>query len=504
MVNEMDKKKSILNITVSVGFKFATMAMAILVKRILIDTCGNEVNGLNSLYLSIIGVLSVAELGLGTAIAFSMYKPIVEGNVDQVAALYHLFRKMYLLIGAVIMTMGILLMPFLHYFARDYAQLNVNLYITFFIMLLSVVLTYLFSAKLALFNAYKNNYITTAVTSGGNLFQYILQILVLFLYRTFTAYLICRVVTALIQWVVTNILASKTYAPILSLRAKVDSATKTELRKSIKAMFMHKAGYVLVNSVDSIVISAFVGVVSLGVYSNYITILTSMTGILGLIFTSLTSVIGHLYVENTKERASEYCRMFHLINFGLGILFFLGCYAVIDDMVAILFSPDLIVSRSVCFTIVLNYFIQFMRQTVLVFRDATGTFYHDRWKPIVEGIVNVVFSVLLVKLIGIAGVIVATIMTNLCICHIIEPYVLFKNAFHQSPRRYYFQNFGEIILFAVAMCLVDVCMVSADNFWLQFLINGSISVLISGSIAGILLLGNNKMRKNINSTILKR
>lgn len=500
----MDKKKSILNITVSVGFRLLTMIMAIVVKRILIDTCGNEVNGLNALYLSIIGILSVAELGLGTAITFSMYKPIVEGNIDQVAALYHLFRRMYLLIGSLILTVGICLTPFLHHFARDYVQLDVNLYSTFFIMLISVVLTYLFSAKLALFNAYKNNYITTAVTSGGNLFQYVLQIVVLLLFKSFSAYLICRVITSLIQWGITEILVKKTYTPIIVRKTQVDNETKSGLIKSIKAMFMHKVGYVLVNSVDSIVIAMFIGVVSLGKYSNYITILTSMSGILSLVFTSLTSIIGHLYVSETKERSSEYCRMFHMINFLLGTVFFLGCYAVIDDLIAFLFSPDLIVPRTVSFTLVLNAFVQFMRQSVLVFRDATGTFYFDRWKPLAEGVFNVVFSILLVKVLGVVGVIVATIVTNLCLCHILEPYVLFRNAFDQSPGRYYLRNYGMILLFSLLMYFLDLCMIAADSVWFRFLINGCISVVISGTVGIAVLMLSGRTRTDIVNTFLKR
>lgn len=500
----MDKKKGLLNVIVSVGLKLCTMVMAILVKRILIETCGNEVNGLNALYLSIIGVLSVAELGLGTAITFSMYKPIVEGDNDQVSALYHLFRKLYLGIGGLILVAGMLLLPFLHHFAKDYTQLNVNLYVTFFIMLISVVVTYLFSAKLALFNAYKNNYITTAVTSGGNLFQYVLQIAVLFVFKSFSAYLICRVVTALVQWGVTELLVKRAYTPILEKKCTVAPETKSGLVNSIKAMFMHKVGYVLVNSVDSIVISIFIGVVSLGEYSNYLTVLTSLYGVLSLIFTSLTSIIGHLYVSESKQRTSQYCHMFHMINFLLGVVFYLGCYAVIDDLIAILFSAELIIPRSISFTIVLNGFVQFMRQSVLVFRDATGTFYYDRWKPLLEGVMNVVFSVLLVKVFGIVGVIAATIATNLIVCHMIEPYVLFKKAFEQSPGRYYIKNYGRILLFAVMLCLMDLCMVATSSHWTQLIINGGISVVISVAMAVAVLLINGKTRKDIVNTFCKR
>jgi len=478
----MDKKKSLINVTVSIAFKLATMVMAIVVKRLLIQKCGNDVNGLYALYTSIIGFLAVAELGLATAITFSMYKPIVEGNNDQVAALFHLFQRLYYVIGGVILAVGLLLIPFLRYFARDYARLDVNLKLTFLLMLVSVVLTYTFSAKTALFNAYKNNYVTTAITSGGYLFQYVLQIAALLRTKSFVVFLICQIVTVAVQYVVTELLVWKTYPAILTNKQRVDEETKAGLVKSIKAMFMHKVGFVLVNTVDSIVISVFIGVAVLGTFSNYVTILNSMMGVLSLVFTSLTSVIGHLYVSETRETTRKYCESFHVLNYLMGIVFYLGCYAIVDDLVAILFSEDLLVEKSISFVIVLNGFVQFMRQTVLLFRDSTGTFYNDRWKPLAEGLFNVVFSVLFVKEFGVAGVIGATIATNLLLCHVVEPYVLYKNAFHASPAPYYRKNYFWILLFAGAMLVLNGLMVEVKNHWLQLLANGFISVGVSVAV----------------------
>lgn len=199
----MDKRKSILNVSVSITFKIITMLMVIAVRRVLIRVCGNEVNGLNALYLSIVGFLSVAELGVGSAITFCMYKPIVEGDHNKVSALYHLFRRLYLLIGGVILLSGLAITPFIHVFAKDYAALDVNLYLTFMLMLLSVVLTYLFASKTALINAYKNNYITSAIRSSGLVLQYVLQIVVVYVTRSFVGYLVCRIAAVLVQWAMT-------------------------------------------------------------------------------------------------------------------------------------------------------------------------------------------------------------------------------------------------------------------------------------------------------------
>lgn len=492
----MDKQKSILNVAASIIFKIVTMIVAIVDIRMLIQYCGNEVNGLNALYQSILGFLSVAELGVGTAITFCMYRPIVEKDHDKVAALYHLFRRLYLIVGGIILLLGLMLTPFLRYLARDYTQIEVNLYVTFVLMLVSVVISYLFGAKTALINAYKNNYITTAIHSGGIVLQSVLQIIVLVMLRSFTWYLLCGIFAVLVQWVVTDVITRKKYPHLLYSRKRIDSKTRNELVKNIKAMFMHKVGNLLVNAADSIVISMFIGVAVLGKYTNYTMILNSMTGVIVLVFTSLTSVLGHLYAEKSKEMVRIYCEAFHLINYVIGVVFYLGYYAVIDNLITILFPGDLVIDRSVSMVIAFNGFTQFTRQSTLVFREATGTFYNDRWKPLFEGIINVIMSVALVKKVGVTGVVVATIITNLVICHIVEPYVLYKYAFSCSPGKYYLKNYSMTLLFGAALLILDGCLVSVDSQWLELLVNGGISIGFSLAACTVILLVNRNACRN--------
>lgn len=471
--------------------------MSIVVKRFLILYCGNEMNGLNALYLSIIGFMSVAELGVGSAITFSMYKPVVENNIAKVSALYGLYRRLYFIIGALIFAIGLVMAPFVHVFARDYEQVDVNFSYTFMLMLVSTVLTYLYGAKMALFNAYKNNYITTAITQGGIIFRYFLQIAVLFLIGTFEVYLACRVVECLLQWVVTELIIRKSYQPIVNQKIAIDKDTRQEVMRNVKAMFMHKVGYVLVNTLDSVIIASFVGVVVLGEYSNYTAILASLSGVLKLVFTSLTSVLGHMYVQEDRNMAKEYCEAFNFLNYVIGILFFLGYYAIIDNLIAILFSADLVVGKSISFVITVNGFVQFMRESTLVFRDATGTFYNDRWKPLAEGVSNVVFSILFVKQFGVVGVIAATIGTNLLICHIVEPYVIYKFAFGDSPKRYYVKNYLSILIFCVALMMLDRCMVDLNQEWFELLINGIEAVLIAAGGCMLMLPLNSKVIRRL-------
>lgn len=478
----MDKKRGIKNVVVSIVFKILILLGTLLVRRLLISELGDAVNGLNSLYATVIGSMSVTELGVGSVITYCMYRPIVEGDDDQVAALYRLFSRLYLIIGAVILVCGCIFMAFLPYLAKGYAEADTNLYLSFALMLASILVSYAFSAKSSLINAYKNNYVTTTITSVGMLLQQGLQVAVLFTFCSFEIFLACAIVSTLFQWLVTEIVVRRDYSSVLRNRQRADRATRREVSKNVKAIFMHKIGSVLVNTADSVIISAFIGIVIVGKYSNYTTIMMAMVSVISLFFTPLTSVIGHLCVEE-KDAVKPYFEFFHTFNFILGLVFFLGYYAIIDQFVTLCFggSGELEMARSVSFVITLNYFIQFMRQAVLLFRDATGTFYYDRWKPLAEGVINVILSIVFVLLFGseengVVGVIVATILTNIFICHIVEPHVLHKYVFECSAKKYYVKNYAFIALFAAMLCVLHLCRVELASPVAMLFANGFIAV----------------------------
>jgi len=486
----MDKKKAILNVFVSVICKVVLLIVSILVRRIFIKSLGMELNGLNSLFISIVGFLSVAELGVGSAITFCMYEPIVNGEKEKIAALYRLFKKAYVIIGLTVFILGLFVTPLLPYFIKSDAELNANIYLCFFIFLLSVVLGYGFNARLSLISAYKNNYASTAIQSAGLLFQYVLQTVALTLAGSLEIYFACTVIAALLQYFLSVLLSCRMHGDVI--RAEPRELTMDELssvKSNVKAMLMHKIGGALVNSTDNMIISAFVGVGVLGVYTNYAVIVNSVLGILTLAFSSLSSVIGHSFAAS-RDRTVEYYKNFYSANYALGVVFFLGFYAVSDYLVKYLFDTDEIMGRAVVYVMTLNYFIQFLRQSTLTFRDGTGTFYRDRYKPALEGGLNLILSIALAVIMGgglgeeygVIGVIIATVITNLLICHTVEPYVLFKYAFKMSVKGHLVKNYSYIFLFATALYFTDRLLITEMTGFGGLLVNGLISVGVAVAV----------------------
>ena len=504
----MDKKKSILNVSISIISRVILLLVALVVRRLLIQKIGNEANGLNSLYSSIIGTLSVVELGVGRAIVYSMYSPIIAGDNRKVAALYGLYKKLYLTIGAVILTGGLAVMPFLPVFIGDYETITIDVFLTFFLTLVSVVLTYLYSAKSSLIEAYKDNYVTTAILTVARLLRYGLQVAAILIWQSFEAFLVCQIIETILIWIATDIVAARKHGEVMGIKASLDADTKGEIVKNVKAMVMHKIGNILVAGVDSIIISAFIGVTILGKYNNYTYIAGLMAGIIALFFTPLTSVVGHFLAAGNTGETKKWFERFYYLNYVLGMVFFLGYFAVIDDLVELLFGKGLAVSHSVVFVITLNQFTLFMRNATLLFRNASGTFYYDRWKPLFEGALNLVLSLLFVMIfpedLRIVGVIVATVITTLTICDVVEPYVVYKHVFGQKPTAFYVKNYVYTGLFGI--CL-GICSVFRQNFSgpvAGILVNGFMSVGICLVALGIVAVFDRRFRDEVLGLVRRR
>lgn len=505
----MNKNKAFINIITSTVFKLVLLVVSLFLRRYLLKYLGTEAVGLFSLFTSILGFLAIAELGIGTAITFSMYKPMVENDDDKISGLYFLYRKIYIIISIVMLTLGGIVAIFIPALAKDSTGVF-NIRIPFILFLISTITTYLYAHKTSFINANLDNYITVSIRSIGLILEAILQIIVLaFVAKSnlrlgFTLFILVILFSHLIQWIFTEIIFNYKYKKQINNNKVLSKEVIDDVTEKTKAMFFHKIGVILVNTTDSLIISSAISVAILGIYTNYITLATGMVGMLALVFSSITSILGHSYAKNTKEVFKEQFNFLYLFNYVLAFIFFLGFYAVVDKSILLIFSKDnnLIMSNTIVVVITLNYFIQFMRQTVMVFKDASGLFYYDRYKPLFEGIINLILSLIFVKFWGIIGVLLATILTNLFITHVVEPFVLFKYGFEKKPITYFLYNYIGIGLFIVAVIIFNLIpFKDSNNIIIDLLVRGFTSVAISLGFLIIIYIVNKRFRDTFNRLI---
>lgn len=281
------------NIIFGIILKIYQMIIPFLMRTAMIYFMGVQYLGLNSLFASILQVLNLAELGVGSAMVYSMYKPIAEDDTDRICALVRLYRTYYNVIGAVIAVLGILLTPFIPNLIKSDLPVELNIYVLYLLNLAATVLSYwMFAYKNSLFQAHQRVDVTSKITLVTNTIQYILQLIIIFGIRDYYIYVIVALFTQIVTNIAIAIAADRMY-PEYRPVGKLDKKTVRDINQRIKDLFTSKLGAVIINSADTVVISAFLGLTVLAVYQNYYFILTSIIGVVTVIFQACTAGIGN-------------------------------------------------------------------------------------------------------------------------------------------------------------------------------------------------------------------
>lgn len=496
----MDRKRALTNIVVGIIFKFIILILAMLTKIYVVKYLGNEANGLFSLYTSILGFITLANLGVGVAITFSMYKPIVENDTDAISALYYLYRKFYIIVMFVILAIGLILTPFVPSLAKGSSE-HTLIYQTYITFLISVAITYLFGHKITLINAYKDNYITTTITSLALIFEGIVQIIVLIITKNFLYFLLVRVLAYIIEGIVVEIVFRRKYKKRLNNNKTLNDDLKKEVIRNSGAKMYSEIGSKLISSFDGMIISFFVGVIALGKYSNYTIVIAGMVSLLNLLFTEITSILGHLRVKQSKETYYNHFKKTYAINFVVGVIFFLGYVSISHNIIEIMFSKNHITTNFIMLVIAFDYYLNFMRRTPSLFKRASGIIYEDRHRPLIEGIVNIILSIILVQFLGVGGVLVGTIITRLIISYTYEPHILFIAGFEKSSaKEFYKVHYGSFIVFLIAtFTYLFIPKLESNNVYINLLFNGTLSIVVSTVFITLIYLLYKPFRKEINS-----
>ncbi len=435
-----------LNMLVQILLKFA-------VRIVFVRFLSVEYLGLNTLFSNILQVLSLAELGVGGAIVYSMYKPVADGDTEKIKSLIGIYKKFYWIIGGVITVVGLAIIPLLPYLMNGGTTLEVNLNLVYVIYLFNTSAGYFFAHRRALIFANQRNDIETKVSSVCLIALNAVQLIVLALSRNYLLYIAVLPLFTLIESVAITVISHRLYPAIRGKAPKLSDTDKKELVKNTAAMVGHKLGGVAVNSTDNIFISAFLGLTALGLYSNYAYITTILTSVLTLIVTATRASIGNLIAAGNKQRAYEvFCDLsYFLFAF---LIFCFSCYtALAQDFVSIFFGEELVLPFATMLLIGINFYVMQSRAIIGAFRETTGLFWKDRYKPFFEVAINIGLDFALVIAIGLPGIVIATIVSNV-VCNLtVEPFIVFKYYFNKSVKKYYLV-YILLVFVAAAVCAV--------------------------------------------------
>lgn len=435
--------------------------------------------GINGLFTNILSMLNMAELGVGSAMVYALYKPCAEGNILLIKQIMKLYKKVYACIGIFVGIVGVALTPFLPMFINDMPTNLGNIYIYYLLYVLNTAVSYFFTYKRSLIICFQNQYISTITSFLKNVFICLFQIIFLWLTRNYYIYLIIQVIFTITENVVISKIADKEY-PYLKEKAELPPQdVKDKIKKNIMAMSFHKIGGVVVNGTDNLIITKIVSLTATGLYSNYAIVITAITSLVTQIFSALTASVGNLLVVEDKKNAYIVFKRMYFINFLIYMFTGVGLILLFNDFICLWLGEKYILSIGVVLCIVVSFVSNGMRRTVLVFKDAAGLFWNDRYKPVFEVLCNLILSIPLTIYLGIAGTFMGTIFTNIFVSGIIEAYVLFKNGFNISVKKYFFQQLKYYCIFASGLCVAGfLCRYIMCNYLLNIILKGIVILLV--------------------------
>lgn len=417
-----------------------TQILGFVLRSIFIAHLGDTLNGVNDLYTSLLSVLSMAELGVGTALNYSLYGPVARKDYEKIKSYMLLYRKAYRVIGLVIGAAGLLVSPFLPYLVKQPEGVSVrDMTLYYFIFLFNTVSSYFVAYKYSLVNAEQKNYIQTNVITVTKMITVTLQIGVILATRNFYLYLLTAAFVELIQKIFVSDYLNRRY-PYLKDRnvARLSREETGEVVQKTKALMFHKIGDVARLQTDSMIISSFINVTLVGYVGNYNMILTSVSNFVNIIFNSVLSSFGNLIATESKDKQYQMFRIYRFFACWIYGFSAVGFFLLLTPLIILWPSvgPGKTLPATVVGLILTDYYFKGDRIVLSNFKTAAGVFEQDKYLALLQGAVNLVISIALVQKIGLSGVYVGTIVSGL-IANVTKPFIIYKACFDRDARAYF-------------------------------------------------------------------
>lgn len=473
-------KQSARNMFMGFAYQALMMLLSFVSRTIFIYTLGTEYLGLNSIFSDVLTLLSMADLGFSTAMAYSFYKPLVENDHAKIRALIHLYKKIYNIIAVAVLVLGLACIPFLKVIVNTDKDIP-NLVIYYLFALLNVVLSYLFVYKTTLLNADQKNYKILSINMWCSLIKVILQIAALLITKNYILYLAIGLVMQFVNNYLASLKAEKEY-PYLKDKSEIDIIDKkiqSNIFSNMKSVFIYKISGTMFSATDNIIISMVINTAAVGLYSNYFMISNKLMLIENIVFSALTASVGNVVAKESAAKRFQIFKALQSASFIFsGIICSLFCIMV-NDLVRVWLGEMYVLSDMMVIAVTLNTYLACVLVPLWTYRDATGIYMKTKYVMLAGAILNIVLSFVLGKVIGLPGIIFASAIARISTYFWYEPKLLFKEFFESSVLKYYISIFENILLVVGTIVVITF-------FSKGFIVNSWFSLIIKGVIIGII------------------
>ncbi|MGL4362370.1 MAG: O-antigen ligase family protein [Cellulosilyticaceae bacterium] len=479
----MRTEKAVTNLKMAMVYQACVLFMSFVDRKLFLEILGIEYLGVHGLFGNMISMLALAELGVGTAIIYNLYKPLAEQNEAKVSALMSLYRKMYFYIGLVILVLGMGMMVTLPIFIQDVALPMKPLYIAYGIFVLGTVATYWTGYKRSLLYADQRNYVAQvgdmACTVGGA----VLKILTLVFAPSYTLYVIVHVISKIIPNIYAAFKVNQLYPYLKKYKEVLVGDEKTKVTNNVKDLFVHKMSFFVVNSTDNMIISFFTGVATVGFVGNYQIIISAIMSFIGQGIDSLQASLGNLVTTEKKEQVVEVYDKIQFAVFWVASVTSVCLMGLITPFVSLWLGEEYVLSYGIVLVMLLNFVLWVMTRPIWQMMSVSGLFKEDKYNALAEMLVNLVFSLILVQKIGVMGVFLGTSCSYL-VSWVLKAVILHKKFFGEGLKKYAVYTIGYVGLIMLELIFVEYILryTVVDNAMLTFVFKLAVCAVVPNVI----------------------
>lgn len=471
---------SIINMMASIGGYVLNIILSFICRIVFVHQLGSEYLGINGLFSNILSMLSLAELGIGTAMLYALYKPVADNNYKKIAAYMKIYRYAYRIIGCIIGGMGVALIPFLNFLIKNPPNINENIILLYLLFLFSTMSSYFFSYRSSILIANQRNYIVLTISYIVVIIQNIVQIIMLFISKNYLLYLIIQVVFVLISNILISNVAVREYPFIKSNDAsKLSRDEILALVKNIKALTVTKLSGILVNNTDNIVITYFRGLITTGVISNYLLLTNTINSLVNQVFTSISASLGNLNAVGKQEHKYIVFKALNLINFWLYGWAAVGIITLSGDIVELFFGEKYVMDMEIPVVLAINFYMLGMQCVVGLYKSTMGLFRYGQYILLITAGINLAGDIILGKKYGVIGILGATVIARLFTNTWYEPFVIYKHGFQKKFHEYILRYIEyAIVLLITCVISFEICELFHSSFEMSFIVKVLVWLLV--------------------------
>lgn len=445
---------SIKNISSNIISFIINIILTFFLRKVMVSNLGYEYIGLNVFLTSIVGFLSLGDLGVSQAVTYSLYKPLSEKNNNKISEILTLFKKIYQIVGSVIFFISMSLLLFIDKLINNNNIKNIGLY--FFVYILMTVSSYFLCYRDILINADQKGYKLAKINTIFNFINKIFQICILIKTKSFLIWITFTTVITIINYFYTNNFIKKRYEKIdvsiyKNFTLKELLNLNPELLKNTYTTFVYRLSLFITYKTDDILITNLIGVSILGKYSNYVLVISLVASFIAKTFWSLNSVVGNYIVENSQKNIYKLWETLTWLSFYVATVSTFSIIKNMNQFLIIWVGKDSILNSFIFYVLMINFYIRIVREPIELFRNGFGIFDGTKKVVIVEAVLNLIISITLGIRYGIIGIILGTLISYLLGCFWFMPYITFKHGFKQNQLKYYKIMFNNLLVSIISM-----------------------------------------------------